>query len=68
MTELQHGLAKYKADNKINSIDMKNKEEYNNIIHQFITESNPKALSKRKKYSFSRPGTTRSSFSRWQNC
>ena len=39
----------YKADNKINSIDMKNKEEYNNIIHQFITESNPKALSKTQK-------------------
>ena len=28
---------------------MKNKEEYNNIIHQFITESNPKALSKTQK-------------------
>ena len=39
-------ISQYKADNKISSIDMKNKEEYNNIIHQFITESNPKALSK----------------------
>ena len=42
-------ISQYKADNKINSIDMKNKEEYNNIIHQFITESNPKALSKTQK-------------------
>ena len=42
-------ISQYKSDNKISNIDMDNKEIYNQIIHQFIIESNPQALEKTQK-------------------
>lgn len=39
-------ISKYKADNKINSIDMSNLEYYNKIIRDFIYQSNPEAIKK----------------------
>lgn len=38
-------ISQYKADNKINSIDMKNKEEYNNIMRHLILHVVGKRLS-----------------------
>lgn len=39
-------VSQYKADNNIDCFDMENKEEYNAIIHDFVTESNREALRK----------------------
>ncbi len=39
-------ISQYKLDNNLDKIDMSNKLEYNEIIHKFITESNPEALKK----------------------
>jgi hypothetical protein len=37
-------ISKYKIDNKVDDFDFSDIEKYNNLIHNFITESNPKAL------------------------
>lgn len=37
-------ISQYKSETKIEKIDTDNKTDYNNIIHKFITDSNPKAL------------------------
>lgn len=37
-------ISQYKFDNHINVFDLSDKENYNNIIHEFITSSNPQAL------------------------
>lgn len=42
-------ISQYKADNEVRNIDMNNKNNYNEIIHSFITESNPQALDKTQK-------------------
>ena len=39
-------ISKYKMENNVNKIDCSDKESYNKIIHNFITESNYKALRK----------------------
>lgn len=39
-------ISEYKQNNNIEKIDTSNKEEYNNIIHNFITKSNENALKK----------------------
>ena len=41
-------ISQYKADNNIDKIDIKDKEEYNEIIHNFIVKSNPEAIKKTK--------------------
>lgn len=41
-------ISEYKQNNNIEKIDTSNKEEYNNIIHNFITKSNENALKKLK--------------------
>ena len=37
-------ISKYKADNHLNAFDMSNRDEYNNIIADFIKESDEKAF------------------------
>ena len=37
-------ISQYKIDNNINDFDLSDIENYNNIIHEFITDSNPQAL------------------------
>ena len=37
-------ISQYKNDNNINGFDLSDIENYNNIIHKFITDSNPQAL------------------------
>lgn len=37
-------ISQYKVENNINEFKISNKEDYNSIIHKFITESNPSAL------------------------
>ncbi|MFJ5717381.1 hypothetical protein [Neobacillus sp. NPDC093127] len=37
-------ISQYKIDNNINHFDLSDIENYNNIIHDFITSSNPQAL------------------------
>lgn len=39
-------VSQYKAENAVRCFDMTNKEEYNSIVHEFITESNRDALKK----------------------
>ena len=39
-------ISKYKADNHLNSFDMSNREKYNDIIADFIKESDEKAFKK----------------------
>lgn len=41
-------ISKYKADNDLNSFDLSNREEYNEIIADFIKESDEKAFKKTK--------------------
>lgn len=41
-------ISQYKAENGIIHIDIEDKEQYNQIIQGFITESNPEALKKHK--------------------
>lgn len=37
-------ISKYKLENNITEFDMRNKDNYNDIIHTFVTESNVKSL------------------------
>lgn len=39
-------MAQYKVENNIDSVDVSDQENYNNIIHEFITESNREAIKK----------------------
>lgn len=39
-------MAQYKVENNIDSVDMFDQDNYNNIIHEFITESNKEAIKK----------------------
>jgi hypothetical protein len=39
-------ISQYKIDNSIEDLDISDKDKYNNIIHEFITESNRDALKK----------------------
>lgn len=39
-------MAQYKIENNIDSVEVTDKENYNNIIHEFITESNREAIKK----------------------
>lgn len=39
-------ISRYKIDNNINDFDLSDIENYNNIIHEFITDSNREALKK----------------------
>ncbi|PKK88110.1 MAG: hypothetical protein CVV64_20275 [Candidatus Wallbacteria bacterium HGW-Wallbacteria-1] len=39
-------MAQYKVENNIDSIDVSDQDDYNNIIHDFITESNKEAIKK----------------------
>ena len=39
-------MAQYKVENNIDSVEVTDKENYNNIIHEFITESNREAIKK----------------------
>lgn len=39
-------MAQYKVENNINSVDVSDQDNYNNIIHEFITESNREAIKK----------------------
>lgn len=39
-------MAQYKVENNINSVDVSDQDKYNNIIHEFITESNREAIKK----------------------
>lgn len=39
-------MAQYKVENNIDSVDVSNQDNYNNIIHEFITESNKEAIKK----------------------
>ncbi len=39
-------ISQYKADNNVNKMDMSNMKQYNSIIHDFITKSNPGAITK----------------------
>lgn len=39
-------LSQYKDEMKINDVDKRNKEEYNRLIHKFVTESNPERIKK----------------------
>nr|WP_317333466.1 hypothetical protein [uncultured Romboutsia sp.] len=41
-------ISQYKADNHIDKIDIKDKEKYNDIIHNFIVKSNQDAIKKTK--------------------
>lgn len=41
-------ISQYKADHNIDRIDIKDKQEYNEIIHNFIVKSNPEAIKKTK--------------------
>lgn len=41
-------ISQYKADNHIDKIDIKDKKEYNDIIHNFIVKSNPESIKKTK--------------------
>ena len=41
-------ISKYKADNDLEDFDMSDTERYNNIIQQFIIDSNPTAIEKTK--------------------
>lgn len=42
-------VSKYKQENKISKFELENKEEYNNIIHDFIVNSNKEAINKTQK-------------------
>lgn len=37
-------ISEYKANNNISKLDITDRESYNNIIHKFINQSNPKAI------------------------
>lgn len=39
-------MAQYKVENNIDSVDVSHQDNYNNIIHEFITESNKEAIKK----------------------
>ena len=39
-------LSQYKDENNTEDIDKSNKEVYNNLIHKFVTESNPERIKK----------------------
>jgi hypothetical protein len=39
-------MAQYKVENNIDSVDVSDQDNYNNIIHDFITESNKEAIKK----------------------
>lgn len=39
-------ISQYKLENNVTIIDLSNKSDYNNIIHEFITDSNREALRK----------------------
>ncbi|WP_041487160.1 hypothetical protein [Acetoanaerobium sticklandii] len=39
-------MAQYKVENNIDSVDVSDQDNYNNIIHEFITESNKEAIKK----------------------
>lgn len=39
-------MAQYKIDNDIDKLDLSDRENYNNIIHEFITESNRDSIKK----------------------
>lgn len=39
-------ISQYKADNNITQLDIADRELYNNIIHEFINQSNPEAIKK----------------------
>lgn len=39
-------MAQYKVENNIDSVDVSDQDNYNNIIHEFITESNKDAIKK----------------------
>ena len=39
-------MAQYKVENDIDSVDVSDQDNYNNIIHEFITESNKEAIKK----------------------
>lgn len=39
-------ISQYKTDNNIEALDMSDIDAYNNLIHGFITDSNPEALKK----------------------
>ncbi len=39
-------MAQYKVENNIDSVDVSDQDNYNNIIHEFITESNREAIKK----------------------
>ena len=41
-------ISKYKADNALENLEIYNREQYNNIIQQFIIESNPSAIDRTK--------------------
>lgn len=42
-------MSQYKIDKNINELDLSDTEKYNQIIHNFITNSNPEALKKTQK-------------------
>ncbi len=42
-------VSQYKTDNSLNEFDFRNKEVYNKIIHDFVTASSPKLLTKTQK-------------------
>ena len=39
-------MAQYKVDNNIDTVEVSDQDNYNNIIHEFITESNHEAIKK----------------------
>lgn len=41
-------ISKYKAENGVDSLNIDDKNDYNDLIHSFIKESNPDALEKTK--------------------